>query len=95
MTAYMIALVDVTDPDAYQEYAKRTPAVVEKYGGRFVVRGGRQVALEGDPGPARTVIIEFPTLERVEEFFNSPEYREAKAFRQGAATARFLAVEGV
>ncbi len=94
MTAYMIALVDVTDPDAYQEYAKRTPAVVEKYGGKFVVRGGRQVALEGDPGPARTVIIEFPTLERIEEFVNAPEYREAKAFRQGAATARFLAVEG-
>ena len=52
------------------------------------------MALEGDPGPARTVVIEFPTLERVEEFFNSPEYQEAKAFRRGAATARFLAVEG-
>ncbi len=94
MTAYMIALVDVTDPDAYQEYAKRTPAAVEKYGGRFVVRGGRQVVLEGEPGPSRTVVIEFPNLERIEEFFNSPEYQEAKAFRKGAATARFLAVEG-
>ncbi len=52
------------------------------------------MVLEGDPGPARTVVIEFPTLERIEEFFNSPEYQEAKEFRKGAATARFLAVEG-
>ncbi len=95
MTAYLVALVDVTDPDAYQEYAKRTPAAVEKHGGKFIARGGRSVTLEGDPAPGRMVVLEFPTLERVEEFYNSPEYQEAKALRRGAATMRMLAVEGV
>ena len=79
---------------AYQEYAKRTPAANEKYGGRFIARGGRSVTLEGDLTPGRIVVVEFPKLERIEELYNSPEYQEAKAFRKGAATARFLAVEG-
>ncbi len=65
MTAYLVALVDVTDPDAYQEYAKRTPAAAEKYGGRFIARGGRSLTLEGDPAPGRMVVLEFHKIDIV------------------------------
>ena len=95
MTAYLIALVDVSDPEAYGEYTKRSSAAVGKYGGRFVARGGRSVTLEGEEAPGRVVVVEFPTVERIVEFYNSPEYVEAMAFRKGAAKAQIIAVEGV
>ncbi len=95
MTAYLIALVDVSDPEAYGEYTKRSPAAVGKYGGKFLARGGRSVTLEGDEAPGRLVVVEFPTVERIIEFYNLPEYVEAMAFRKGAAKAQIIAVEGV
>ncbi|MCH7888548.1 MAG: DUF1330 domain-containing protein [Proteobacteria bacterium] len=95
MTGYLVAFMDVTDPDAYEEYKNRAPAVVQKHGGKFIARGGRSLTLEGDPPPGRMVIIEFPSVERAVDFYNSPEYREAMAFRQGAAKARMMVVEGV
>ncbi len=95
MTAYLIALVEVTDANAYQEYTKRSPAAIDKYGGRFIARGGRSVTLEGDEAPGRLVVVEFPNVERVVEFYNSPEYQDAMTYRAGAANARILAVEGV
>ncbi|NNG04727.1 MAG: DUF1330 domain-containing protein [Inquilinus sp.] len=95
MVAYIIAQVDVTDIDQYKQYAARTPAVVAAHGGRFIARGGRTVVLEGEADNRRVVVIEFPSLERAEAFYNSPEYQEAKALRIGAADGRFIAVEGV
>ncbi len=95
MTGYLVAFMDVTDPDAYEEYKKRAPAAVQKHGGRFIARGGRSLTLEGDPAPGRMVIIAFPSVERAVDFYNSPEYREAMAFRQGAAKARMVVIEGV
>ena len=95
MTAYMIALVDVSDPEAYGEYTKRSPAALEKYGGKFLARGGRSVTLEGDAAPGRLVVVEFPSVERIIEFYNSPEYGEAMTYRKGAAIARIIGVEGV
>ncbi len=95
MTGYLVAFMDVTDPDAYEEYKKRAPAAVQKHGGKFLARGGRSVTLEGDPAPGRMVIIEFPSVERAVDFYNSAEYREAMTFRQGAANARMVVVESV
>lgn len=95
MVAYIIAQVDITDPDRYKQYTARTPAIVAAHGGRFIVRGGQTVALEGDAENRRIVVIEFPSLERAEAFYNSPAYQEAKALRKGAADARFVAVEGI
>ncbi len=94
MAAYLIALVDVTDPDAYQEYAKRAGAVAEKRGIEFLARGGRTVSLEGAPPPRRVVIIPFENMEAAQAYYDSPEYQEAKSFRDGAAEARFFLVEG-
>ena len=95
MPAYLISMVDVTDPKAYQEYVKRAVPVLAKFGGKFLVRGGRQLGLEGAPPPQRMALIEFPDLETVERFYRSPEYQEAKKIRKGAAEMRLNAVEGV
>ena len=63
MPAYFIVDIDVTDPAAFEEYRKAVPATVEKYGGKFLVRGGRLEVLEGSWRPKRVVVTEFPSLE--------------------------------
>ena len=95
MAAYMLVTVDVTDPDQYRHYTDRSPAALAKFGGRFLARGGRTVTLEGEAETRRVVVVEFPSLEQAEACYNSPEYQEAKSYREGAATARFIVVDGV
>lgn len=90
----MIATVDVTDPDQYRQYTDRSPAVIAKFGGRFLARGGRTATLEGDTESRRIVIVEFPSFEQAEACYNSLEYQEAKSHREGAAQAKFIVVEG-
>ena len=95
MAAYLVARVNVTDWDKYREYMKVTPGAIEKYGGRFIARGGEMVTLEGPEETQRMVLLQFPNLERVKEFYTSPEYQEAINLRAGAATAQFIAIDGV
>ena len=95
MTAYVIADVNVTDPKLFEDYKKLVPATVEKYGGRFAVRGGEVEAKEGGWKPARLVVLEFPTLEQAHKWYDSPEYAPALALRLKAATAKLIFVEGV
>jgi len=94
MPAYLIGRVEITDRERYAEYMKVTPAVIERFGGRFIVRGGDVVTLEGPPETHRIVVIEFPTLDQAKAFYNSDQYLEAKKLRQGAATAQFIAMDG-
>jgi len=95
MSAYVIAKVKVTDWDRYKDYMKLTPATIEKFGGKFIVRGGRLTTLEGAETTERIVLIEFASLEKAEEWYHSREYTEAKKKREGAATASFIAIDGV
>ena len=95
MNAYVIAKVKVTDWDRYKEYMKLTPATIEKFGGKFVARGGQMVTLEGPETTERIVLIEFTSLEKAREWYRSKEYGEAKKKREGAAIASFIAIEGV
>lgn len=95
MSAYIIAKVHVINWDQYKEYVKVTPGIIEKYGGTFIVRGGEVVTLEGPEEDQRVVVVEFPSLEKAKEFYYSKEYTGAKALREGAATASFIAVDGV
>ncbi len=93
--AYILVQVNVTNPQQYAEYAKLSPGIIEKFGGRFVARGGRSETLEGTAAPSRVVIVEFPSYERAKEFYNSPEYQAARKVRAGAATAQFVLVESM
>ncbi|MFF7705853.1 DUF1330 domain-containing protein [Pseudomonas sp. NPDC007930] len=95
MKAYWIAQVDVTDPTQYTEYTKRGPAAFKLYGGRILARGGRTASLEGPQAAQRVVVIEFDSYDQAVACYRSAEYQEALGYRQGAAQAQILIVEGV
>ena len=94
MPAYVIVEVDIRDHTEYEEYKKLTPASIAAYDGRFVVRGGQATTLEGDWKPGRIVVLEFPTVDRAKQWWNSEEYAEAKAIRQRTATTRMIVIGG-
>jgi uncharacterized protein (DUF1330 family) len=95
MAAYVIARINVNDWEKYNEYIKVTPGIIAKYKGRFIVRGGEMVTLEGPEEKWRIVVVEFPDLAKAREFYYSPEYTDARKIREGAALAQFVAVSGV
>lgn len=95
MPAYVIADIDITDPERYKDYTAHTTASIAKHGGRWVVRGGATEVLEGNWEPGRIVVIEFPDVDAARTWFNSDEYQELAAIRREASTARLLVVEGV
>ena len=94
MPAYVVAEVNITNPEGYKEYAAVVPATIAKYGGRFLVRGGKAEALEGDWPECRRVIIEFPTAQAARDWFASPEYEKPKALRKANSKGRLLLIEG-
>jgi len=95
MTAYLIARITVTDPEQYKEYTKLTPAAIEAYGGKFIVRGGEVLTLEGETENRRVVVLEFPSIEQAQAFYQSDAYQAAIKVRENAATAQFIVVPGV
>ncbi len=95
MPAYMIAQVTVTDPDQYKKYTAGTPALIERFGGRFLVRGGAVETLEGPSFDKRLVIVEWPDTQAAQAMFNSPEYQALIAIRQQGSEAQFILVDGV
>jgi uncharacterized protein (DUF1330 family) len=94
MAAYLIADVEVTDPDLYELYKKDLPASLAPYGARYLARGGATESLEGGWQPQRIVIIEFPDMARLKAWYESAEYQPLIRIRQRSARARLLAVEG-
>ena len=94
MSGYVIGNINVTDPDAFEEYRGMVPATVAAYGGKYLVRGGVADVVEGDWNPNRLVVLEFESVERAREWYNSPEYTPAKAVRLKASTGDLLFVEG-
>ena len=95
MPAYMIVRANVTDPDQYAQYMKLTPAILEEYGGSFVVRGGEKHVLEGPEAPERIVLLKFPDVETAKRMYDSDEYQAAVKVREGAAEASFIVMEGL
>src|SRR3954464_6569521 len=95
MPAYVIVETEIYDPDQYAQYKEASPDAVHSGGGRFVVRGGELAVLEGDWSPSRLLILEFPACGGERRWSASPEYEEAKRLREGAATLRMVAVQGL
>lgn len=95
MAAYLVARVEVTDPEAYENYKKLAADAIAKYEGCYLARGGSMETLEGDDETRRLVIVVFPTFEQAKTFYHSPEYQEAKAARAGAARGQFVIIDGI
>jgi uncharacterized protein (DUF1330 family) len=95
VAAYLIAMIDITDPEQYQQYIAQTPGVIEKFGGCFIARGGETITLEGQEETRRIALVEFPSLEQAKAFYQSSEYQEVKKLREGAAEVDLVVVDGV
>lgn len=95
MPAYLLVRANVTDMEQYQRYMKLTPAIVEKFGGQFIIRGGDKLILEGPDSSERIVLLKFDSVEAVRRMYNSDEYQAAIKVREGAAEASFIVMEGV
>ncbi len=95
MTAYAVLMVRVDNPDTYKEYTSRTPPIVKKYGGKFLVRGGEVDTIEGELFNDRLVILEFPSKQAIHDMFSDPEYQAAAEYRKISSQARILAIDGV
>jgi uncharacterized protein (DUF1330 family) len=95
MAGYFIAEVQVTDPERYEEYRRQVEGTIAQYGGRYLVRGGKSEALEGDAPRGRLVVVEFESYERAKAWYDSQEYAGPKALRHATSTGRLLLVDGV
>jgi uncharacterized protein (DUF1330 family) len=95
MAAYVVANVQITDPERYPEYRDRVVETVARYGGKYLVRGGKVDVLEGDWDPQRLVIIEFESVERCYEWYNSLEYTPLTHLRHEVAETQLVIVAGL
>ncbi|SLN11916.1 hypothetical protein PEL8287_00294 [Roseovarius litorisediminis] len=94
MSAYIIARINVTDPEDYKTYASQTVALAEKAGGRFLAKGGAQTQLEGNC-PDRHVIIEFPDHETALAWYNSDAYRRILPIALSSSERDIVVVDGI
>ena len=95
MSAYMIANVAINNTEKIKQYLEKTPEVVRKYGGRFLVRGGEFWIAEGNWIPKRLVILEFESFQKAKDFCHSKEYQPLKALRQESANTDMVFVDGI
>jgi len=92
--AYFFAEIDVTDAESYRTYVERNTSVVNEYGGRFLARGGKTIAMDGEP-PKRIVIIAWENEDKAQAWYTSAAYKAITPIRDKAAKFRGFIVEGV
>lgn len=92
--AYWIARVDVRDPEGYKEYVAASKLAFDRFGVKFLARGGTADPVEG-AGRGRNVLIEFESLKAAQECYHSPEYQHAASIRQKYADGEIVLVEGL
>jgi uncharacterized protein (DUF1330 family) len=95
MAAYVISEVEVRDAAGFEVYRTIAAQTIAKYGGRYLVRGGPAELAEGGPRPKTIIVVEFASMQRLREWYASPEYAEALKVRTSALERRLIFVEGV
>ena len=95
MAGYAVAQLKVTDPETNERYRSQVQAIIEQFGGRFLVRGGKVDELEGSLSLPRLVVMEFPSTEQAHAFYNSLAYQEILPLRLKSAEGIFVIFEGV
>ncbi len=94
MSGYVIANIDVKNPEAYKEYISKVKPIVEKFGGEYLVRAGEYKVIEGKWKHPRTVVIKFPSYEKALEWYNSEEYKPVRQIRLDNSVGNFIIVKG-
>lgn len=94
MPGYIVVSIDIHDPEQMKAYSERVPSVIKAFGGRYLARGARTTSIEGDFPLRGITILEFPSLEAAQRFWESAEYRECKALREKCSTGRAAILSG-
>jgi uncharacterized protein (DUF1330 family) len=94
MPAYLIIEIKIHDQELYAEYSAQLPSLVERYGGRYLIRGGEVVSVTGAWRPERLVLVQFETIDLVQDFLNCSEYQDLIPLRQRASSSRAIILEG-
>lgn len=95
MAAYLLANLTIRDAKAFESYRQAVPALIARFGGRYLVRGGAVEVKEGEPGLHRLIILEFPDMPAARAFYDSPDYAPLLALRLAAADGTVALVEGM
>ncbi|MBF6568501.1 MAG: DUF1330 domain-containing protein [Candidatus Binataceae bacterium] len=95
MSVYLVAVVDVHDPQEFRSYVTDVPPIVAKFGGRYLVRGGELEVVEGQWPVPRVTVVEFPTMEQAKGWWNSEEYRPYRELRGRTARTNAVMVQGL
>ncbi len=95
MPAYVLAQTFITDQEKIKNYIELAPQTIKKYGGLYLARGGEMELLEGKWEVPRLVVAQFESMDVIRQWYNSPEYTEARAHRQGAGRYIMMALDGV
>ena len=95
MAAYIIATIEVTDPEQFEVYRGQVPATIEKHGGKYLARGGEVTVVEGDQPERRTVVLEFADLDAAKGWYYSDDYAGPKALRIQSTISNVMIVDGV
>jgi len=94
MSVYMVIEVEVKDNELYSKYIEKVPDVLQKYGGRYLVKGGKITPLSGNWNPERIVLIEFDSIEQLQRCFKSKEYLELAPLREQSIISKAIVVDG-
>ena len=95
MAAYVITDLHIYDIEHYLEYQQAMRPLLAAVGARYLARGGLFKVYEGDYEPNRLVVVEFPSLEAVDDFYESEDYQALEAQRRACSNARIIAVDGL
>ena len=95
MNGYVIFNINITDPEAYEEYVLKIVDIIKKFDGEYLVRGGEYKVMEGEWKHPRTIVIKFPTYERALEWYNSEEYKPVKQIRLENSKSNQIILKGI
>ena len=95
MAGYFIVQINITNPENYKKYIDKVTPIVKKFGGEYIVRGGKLENVEGNWSYERTVVLKFPTYQKVKEWHDSDEYKPIKKIREDNSECNAIIVEGV
>ena len=94
MSVYLIIEIKVKDNELYSKYVEKVPEVIESYGGRYLIRGGEVTSFSGNWYPERIILIEFETIEQLQNCFQSDEYLKLSSLRKQSTISKAIIVEG-
>ena len=95
MPAYVIFEVQIRDTEKWKDFSLQLRPLLAAAGAKYLVRGGVPNVHEGDWSPRRLSILEFPSKQALEDFYDGPAYQRLIAMRQEFSSARFVSVDGL